>query len=260
MALTAEKVQHIVSTKGFTNIVSVLKAEEPWQENLNQYLVCSECKTFPPVLVEEFSSGDMVCGECGLVLGDRIIDTRSEWRTFANDDQNNDDPSRVGDAHNDLLNGEQLATTIAWDQNSKTSRALNNAQKNTQHDKNNKVLLTAYKEIGAMCDAISLPKNVSDTAKHLFKQVNDANAFKGKSQETVVAGCIFISCRQCNVPRTFREIFALTKVPKKEIGRIFKALEKFFMAQNAELAAGELSIVLLTLYYTNMVTSKSPKG
>lgn len=34
----------------------------------------------PPNLVEEFSSGDTVCGSCGRVLGERAIDTRSEWR------------------------------------------------------------------------------------------------------------------------------------------------------------------------------------
>ena len=198
------------------------------------HLICPDCKEVPPKLVEEYSSGDMVCGDCGLVLGDRIVDTRSEWRTFSNDDQNNDDPSRVGDGPNLLLNGEQLQTSIAFGDGSKGARDLNRAQNKLVQDKGNKTLLAAYKEIGAMCDAIVLPKIVSDHAKHLFKMVHDANAFRGKSQETVIAGCIFIACRHCDVPRTFREVFALTKVPKKEIGRIFKALEKFYIARNAE--------------------------
>ena len=49
-----------------------------------------------PNIIEDFRSGDVVCGNCGLVLGPRIIDTRSEWRTFSNDDGGGDDPSRVG--------------------------------------------------------------------------------------------------------------------------------------------------------------------
>lgn len=85
----------------------------------------------PPNLVEEFSSGDMVCGSCGLVLGDRIIDTRSEWRTFANDDQGNDDPSRVGDSINPLLNGSQLETSIGFGEGMR-SRELHRAQNRTQ--------------------------------------------------------------------------------------------------------------------------------
>ncbi len=210
--------------------------QEPWRENLNMQVICRDCKEFPPNLVEEFSSGDMVCGSCGLVLGDRIIDTRSEWRTFSNDDQGNDDPSRVGDGANPLLNGSQLQTTISFGDGASNhkSRDLHRAQNKSTHDKSTKSLLAAYKEIGALCDALSLMKNVSDVAKHLFKMVNDAGAFKGKSQDTLIAGVIFIACRQCNLGRTFREIYALTKVPKAEIGRMFKNLEKFFAKQNKE--------------------------
>jgi transcription initiation factor TFIIB len=200
-------------------------------ENLNMTVMCPECKEFPPNLVEEFASGDMVCGSCGLVLGDRIVDTRSEWRTFSNDDQGNDDPSRVGDAANPLLHGSQLQTTIAFGDGTGRARDLHRAQNKSTHDKATKGLLAAYKEIGAHCDAVNIPKNVADTAKHLFKVVDDAKAFKGKSQEAIIAGCIFIACRQCKVPRTFREIYALTKVSKKDIGRTFKALEKFFASE-----------------------------
>ena len=206
--------------------------EETWQENLNMHLICPDCKEVPPKLVEEFSSGDMVCGDCGLVLGARIVDTRSEWRTFSNDDQTTDDPSRVGDGPNVLLNGDQLATSIAFDAGSKGARDLTRAQNRSTQDKGNKALLAAYKEITAMADANNMTRTVADHAKHLFKMTYDANIFRGKSQETVIAGCIFIACRQCKVPRTFREVFAMTKVSKKEIGRIYKALENFFKDQN----------------------------
>ena len=43
-------------------------------------LVCPECRDPNPNIVEEFASGDLVCGSCGLILGDRVVDTRSEWR------------------------------------------------------------------------------------------------------------------------------------------------------------------------------------
>lgn len=43
-------------------------------------LICPDCKDPNPNIVEEFSSGDLVCGNCGLVLGDRVVDTRSECK------------------------------------------------------------------------------------------------------------------------------------------------------------------------------------
>jgi len=212
-----------------------------WREDLNTTAICPDCKEDPPNLVEEFSSGDLVCASCGLVIGDRIVDTRSEWRTFSNDDQGNDDPSRVGDGANPLLNGSQLSTSIQYTDG--RTKNLHLAHNRSTADKATKGLLAAYKEIGAHCDAINLPKTVSDTAKHLFKLVDDAKAFKGKSQEAIIAGCIFIACRQTNFPRTFREIYALTKVSKKDIGRTFKALEKFFagLDQGADASQGSTS-------------------
>lgn len=46
-------------------------------------LICPDCRDPNPNIIEEFSSGDLVCGTCGLVLGDRVVDTRSEWRVSA---------------------------------------------------------------------------------------------------------------------------------------------------------------------------------
>jgi hypothetical protein len=43
-------------------------------------LICPDCRDPNPNIVEEFSSGDLVCGTCGLVLGDRVVDTRSECK------------------------------------------------------------------------------------------------------------------------------------------------------------------------------------
>ncbi len=232
--------------------------EAEWQENLNIRLICPECKEEPPNLIEEFASGDTVCASCGLVLSGRIVDTRSEWRTFANDDQGNDDPSRVGDAANPLLNGSQLHTTISFGDGGAKSRELHRAQNKATHDKSTKTLLAAYKEIGAMCDAWHLSHTVSDTAKHLFKMVEEGKAFKGKSQDAIIAGCIFISCRQNNVPRTFREIFSMTKVSKKEIGRTFKSLEKFFATTNKErLTTVQGGVVIPTDAYTTTSSTRA---
>lgn len=194
--------------------------------DLNIILMCKDCRSVPPNIVESFASGDLVCGDCGLVLGDRIIDTRSEWRTFADDD--GDDPSRVGAAANPLLNGSQLDTVISQrDGGSKTALALARAHGRATSQKGERDLVQAYKEISAMTDAIGLPKNIADSAKQLYKRVQDEKLLKvHNNSTTVIAACIFIACRNSNVPRTFKEICALTRVPKKSIGKCFKALAK----------------------------------
>ncbi len=203
--------------------------DEEWRENLNVRMICKDCREDPPDLYEDHASGDLICASCGLVLQQRTIDQSSEWRTFSNDDQGNDDPSRVGDGPNSLLNGAQLGTGIAFGDGGQRSRELSRAQNKSNLDKGNKVLLQAYKQIGALCDGWQLPGAVSETAKHIFKDADESKVFKGKSQEALIAGCVFLACRRNNVPRSFREVMELTKVSKKEIGRTFKLLENFLM-------------------------------
>ena len=209
------------------------KQPEEWVENLNVKMICKDCKEDPPELHEDHQSGDLMCANCGLVLAQRTIDMSSEWRTFSNDDQGNDDPSRVGDGPNALLNGAQLNTSIAFGDGMK-SRELHRAQNKANLDKGNKNLLIAYKQIGALCDGWQLTNIVSDTAKHLYKDAEESRLFKGKSQEALIAGCVFLACRRNQVPRSFREVMELTKVSKKEIGRTFKVLEQFLMNRDKE--------------------------
>nr|POF04196.1 transcription initiation factor iib [Quercus suber] len=207
--------------------------QEEWRENLQVRLMCKDCREDPPELYEDHASGDLICASCGLVLQQRSIDMSSEWRTFSNDDQGNDDPSRVGDGPNALLNGAQLNTSIAFDAGMR-NKELHRAQNKANLDKGNKGLLQAYKQIGALCDSWSLPATVSDSAKHLYKDAVESASFKGKSQEALIAGCVFLACRRNNVARSFREVMELTRVSKKEIGRTFKLLENFLLQREKD--------------------------
>ncbi|KAG7664024.1 uncharacterized protein J8A68_002462 [[Candida] subhashii] len=202
--------------------------------NLNVTLTCPECKIFPPDLIERFSEGDIVCGSCGLVLSDRVVDTRSEWRTFSNDDQNGDDPSRVGDAGNPLLDTEDLSTMISYvPENTRVGRELNRAHSKSLVDKKDNALAAAYAKISQMCDGYQLPKIVQDGAKEVYKMVYDEKPLRGKSQESIMAASIFIGCRKAKVARSFKEIWALTNVPRKEIGKVFKIMDKVIREKNA---------------------------
>ncbi|KAI5202930.1 cyclin-like protein [Aureobasidium subglaciale] len=216
---------YTLSPGAIPDVEPKVEVPDEWRQNLSVRMVCPDCKEDPPNLVEDPQAADVICGDCGMVLSQRGIDQRAEWRTFANDDQGNDDPSRVGEGPNLLLNGSQLQTNIAFGDGSLRSKELHRAQSKANADKGNKNLLQAFKQIGAYCDSYDLPNIVADAAKHIFKDAEDSNKFKGKSTEAIIAGCIFIACRRNQVGRTFREIYDMTHVSKKEIGRTFKLLE-----------------------------------
>jgi transcription initiation factor TFIIB len=161
-----------------------------------------------------------------------VIDPRSEWRNFANSDDSKGDPSRVGAASDPLLEGINMLDSTAisgMDGGSGKSRDLTKAQIKVV-GRTEKHLLTAFKQIQAMCESIGLSKLVCDCAKQFFKKADDEKLLKGKGTEAVIAACIYIACREQRVTRTFKEICALTKVSKKDIGKCYKLLQPHFEA------------------------------
>ncbi|ONM39045.1 Transcription initiation factor IIB-2 [Zea mays] len=72
---------------------------------------CPDCKKQTEVAFDH-SAGDTVCTESGLVLEAHSVDETSEWRTFANE-SNDNDPVRVGGPSNPLLTDGGLSTVIA---------------------------------------------------------------------------------------------------------------------------------------------------
>lgn len=204
--------------------------------NLNIVLTCPECKVYPPKIVERFSEGDCVCALCGLVLSDKLVDTRSEWRTFSNDDQNGDDPSRVGEAANPLLDGTSLSTRIGQGEtgDSRVTRDLNRAQGRNVLDKKDNEIQAIFIKITMLCDVAELPKIVKDSAKEIYKLCYESRALKGKSIESLIAAAILLGCRRAKVARTLTEVQSMIHVKRKEFSKSLKLMSSILMEKSAD--------------------------
>jgi transcription initiation factor TFIIB len=183
------------------------------------------CPSHPNArLIEDHRAGDLICTQCGLVVGERLIDVGTEWRSFS-DERSGNDPSRVGAPDNPLLSGANLSTTIAVAFGSEGDRALANAQRKLISS-SDRQMTQALMLIREMSEKISLPRSIQDRAAKRFKEVLESKALRGKSNEAQAAACLYIACREEGVPRTFKEICAVSKVSKKEIGRCFRLITK----------------------------------
>ena len=178
-------------------------------------------------LIEDYHAGDQICSACGLVVGDRVIDVGSEWRTFGNE-KPGEDPSRVGGPENPLLNGSDLTTEIGPGTRPASFDApeMPKYQNRRTMSSSDRALIAAFREISTMADRINLPRAIVDRANNLFKQLQDGSRLKGRSIDAKASACLYIACRQEGVPRTFKEICAVSKISKKEIGRCFKVILK----------------------------------
>ncbi|KAK7887742.1 transcription initiation factor IIB [Exophiala xenobiotica] len=165
-----------------------------WHENLNMHLICPDCRQVPPQLVEE--NADTICANCGMVLAERLVSYESEWRTFNSDEGKGDDPNRVGEADNELYLTNNAGTMIGGGgpNVSKETRRLKKAQAMQLENKAERALQGAYAQIEAWGEKAKLTAPVKAAAKSYYKRVFEANALR---------------------------------VPKKEIGRVYKQLQNF---------------------------------
>ncbi|OAG29454.1 transcription initiation factor TFIIB [Nematocida displodere] len=207
---------------------------------------CPDCKEEENI-IEDYKHGYNVCGMCGCTIGGRIIDERSEWRTFGDSAEN---PSRVGGPNNPFLDTEQLDTLISSG-GGLSSYSLAKTQMKSSLRGPERALINGLNLIAAFCERKNLSKTISDAAKYVFKTVEEKKVLKGKSLDGVAAACIYIACRQAGYVRTFKEVSILTAVPKKEVGRCYKAIfpyiEKMAVVSTEDIVARFCSDLTLSI-------------
>jgi len=186
------------------------------------------CRYHPEAfLIEDYRAGDQICSACGLVVGDRVVDVGAEWRTFSN--EKGEDKSRVGSSENSLLGSSDLSTRIGPGTGkasfSNDGIALY-TKRRTATPASDETLMKAFRIIANMADRINLTEIIVNRANVLYKMVADGGSLRGRSYDAVCSACLYIACRQEGVPRTFKEIVAISTVNKKEIGRCFKYIMK----------------------------------
>lgn len=166
-----------------------------------------------------------------------IVDFTSEWRSFA-DDQRTNDPNRVGGPLHPLLES-SIGTLIS--KGLRGSNSLNErlvkVQNQNRIQKTDRFLIQTFNKIIIFLEKAFLSQGLKEKVEELFKLYfnhltlrTDGSRTKCtlRNDETlsIIAASIFIVCRNEGVPRTFKEISEITKVPKKEIGARVRAIEK----------------------------------
>nr|UXY88397.1 TATA binding protein of transcription factor IID [Cryptomonas curvata] len=195
---------------------------------------CNECGSED--IVEDRRQGDMICKNCGLVLLAHMIDFTTEWRNFS-EDQRGNDPNRVGSPLHPLI--ESNTSTIV-SKGLKGSNFLNERLVKTQNQscvqKSDRFLMQTFSKNILITEKAFLSKNIREKVEELFKLYfnhltmrSDGSRIRSSLRKgetiSILAAALFICCRNEGIPRTFKEISEITKIPKKEIGTRVRAIE-----------------------------------
>ena len=210
------------------------KKQNKNKQTIEETMKCPKCGSTH--LTKDYSRAELVCEECGLVIDGEIMDHGPEWRAF--DSEQRDKKARTGSPMTYTIHDKGLSTTIGWQNRDAYGRSIptrNRAQlyrlrkwqtRTRISDGTERNLVLALSALDRMSSALSLPRNVRETAAMIYRKAVRQKLIRGRSIEGVTAAVLYAACRQCNVPRTLEEISSVAQMKKKEIGRNYRNISR----------------------------------
>jgi transcription initiation factor TFIIB len=193
-------------------------------------IVCSSCESENRIITD-LNTGEMICSQCGLVLFDKVQDTKQEWREFP-DTESSKNRKRTGTpislAHHDMglytmigrgnkdASGKVLESSARtsmrrlrlWDLRSQASRKEN--------------LRPAFDQLNILRDKLGLPSSMIETTAYIYRKARQKGLVRGRETTIVIAAAVYLACRQQGIPRTLKEICLISNVKKRAVSREYR--------------------------------------
>jgi transcription initiation factor TFIIB len=183
----------------------------------NRIRKCPECGS--KNIITDPKHAELYCADCGMVIAESIIDLGPEWRAY--DAEQASKRVRTGPPMSYRIHNKGLSTpTPIVLMRTKRLRGM------ISMDSSEKTLAFALIEIDRMACALGLPNDIKEATSVLYRKAAKHNLIKGRSIEELVSAMLYITCRQCGVPRTLKEIAKVSRMPLKKIRRAYLFLLK----------------------------------
>ena len=189
--------------------------------------VCTYCKS-ENSLIYDYNYSNEVCGNCGIIYN-KIIDESSETRFYGASDSKSVDPTRCGNPINPLLPKSSMGTQMSAMYNSKYS-TLTRLHRWNQMPADERSLNVVFKKIDMLVRDTNINKKIISETKLYYKKLSEKDEkikgflTRGEIRKSLIAACLFISCKNNNKPMREVEIAKIFEINQSDVT---KGLKKF---------------------------------
>jgi transcription initiation factor TFIIB len=193
---------------------------------------CPECGSSN--LVHDYDTGETVCGDCGLVLYEQMMDKGPEWRAFTQEEKAS--RSRVGVPTSYSVHDKGLSTAISQVDRDAFGRKLPLSTRlqmwrlrkwqirSRVHSSVDRNLAQAMAELDRLSDKVYIPPPIKEKAAVTYRKALDKGLVRGRSIAAIAAAALYAACRGSGTARTLREIAEASLVDKKDVARCYRLL------------------------------------
>ena len=187
-------------------------------------------------LVLDGTGSEYCCADCGLVIKEKIADTGPEWRSFSGDEKG--DRSRVGVPTSIAMHDMGLATVIGGLNKDAAGKTLSGSMKSTVerlrtwdrrsqvHESADRNLRQAFSELRRSADKLTVSEAVTEKAAYYYRKALERNLVRGRSITAMMAASLYAACRNGEIPRTLKDVAAVSNVKKKDLARSYRLLHR----------------------------------
>ena len=193
---------------------------------------CPECTS--KNLIHDYDTGETICGDCGLVLYEQMLDKGPEWRAFTQEEKAS--RSRVGMPTSYSVHDKGLSTAISQVDRDAFGRKLPLATRlqmwrlrkwqirSRVHSSIDRNLAQAMAELDRLSGKVSISPPIKEKAAVIYRKALDKGLVRGRSINSIAEAALYAACRGSGTPRTLREIAEASRVDKKDVARCYRLL------------------------------------
>jgi transcription initiation factor TFIIB len=194
-------------------------------------IVCSVCNKNNETVADP-DSGELICGNCGIVLLENIVESGPEWRLSGE----GKDRSRTGMPTSLSRHDMGLATIIGKTNRDASGRGLDASVKSTMerlrtwdlriqtYSPSDRNLRQAFSILERVKDKLGLSEPVIEKTAYIYRKAQERGLVRGRTITSVLSAAIYIACREMGIARTLNDIASLTNLRRKELARTFRLL------------------------------------
>jgi len=191
--------------------------------------MCNKSQT-----VTDLESGELICSSCGLVISEKIQETRPEWRAFNNAEVN--DRSRTGIPISLARHDMGLATVIGRTDKDASGRKIDAAMRSTMdrlriwdlrtqaHSSTDRNLKKAFEQLDILKGKVGLSDAIIEKSAYIYRKAQERGFIRGRSIPAVLAAVVYIACREMGISRTLNDIAIASNIRRTELSRTYRIL------------------------------------
>ena len=190
---------------------------------------CSNCGStslfFDPIRSE------LVCDNCGLVLGTEPVDPGPDWSPFT------EGAARAGPPESVLLPDGGLGNTMGSGARDAAGRSLNaneaacftrlrRVNQWTRLRGTERSLTGALAKVSHLASRLALPQDFRERAAVILRKALKADLARGRSMDAIVAAAMYLATRALGAPRSLQEVAAASDVTVHRLAATAKLIAR----------------------------------